>query len=169
MVVKGSRRTTAVVSLSPDCPPDHRPRAASNSTTATDSDGRSASAVTLSVRWWPLVPVGGAGVGSSILPLAIGDNLSARRVLARIALPVVVRASGLDPEPLDDEAIAFFTSALGFELIEDTARDAGKRWVLVGPAGSRGTVLLLPKASTAAQETRIGNQTGGRVFLFADR
>jgi catechol 2,3-dioxygenase-like lactoylglutathione lyase family enzyme len=65
-----------------------------------------------------------------------------------------------------DEAIAFFTRGLGFELIEDTDQGAGKRWVLVAPAGSSGTNLLLAQASTPEQATRIGNQTGGRVFLF---
>jgi catechol 2,3-dioxygenase-like lactoylglutathione lyase family enzyme len=69
-----------------------------------------------------------------------------------------------------DEAIAFFTHALGFELIEDSVsidrNGLQKRWVLVGPAGSRGTNLLLAKASTPEEERCIGNQTGGRVFLF---
>lgn len=65
-----------------------------------------------------------------------------------------------------DEAIAFYTRALGFELIEDSERGAGKRWVLVAPPGSSGTALLLAKAANPQQESRIGNQTGGRVFLF---
>jgi catechol 2,3-dioxygenase-like lactoylglutathione lyase family enzyme len=65
-----------------------------------------------------------------------------------------------------DEAIAFYTQILRFDLIEDTPLGAGKRWVLVAPRGSRETRLLLAKAATAEQETRIGNQTGGRVFLF---
>ena len=69
-----------------------------------------------------------------------------------------------------DEAIAFFTEKLGFKLIEDSVstdrlgRD--KRWVLIAPAGSAGTRLLLARASTPEEESRIGNQTGGRVFLF---
>ena len=69
-----------------------------------------------------------------------------------------------------DEAIAFFTQALGFDLIEDTpskdrhGRD--KRWVLVAPRDSRGTAILLAKASTPEEVSCIGNQTGGRVFLF---
>jgi lactoylglutathione lyase len=68
------------------------------------------------------------------------------------------------------EAIAFFTQSLGFDLIEDTpskdrhGRD--KRWVLVAPRGSRGTAILLAKASTDEEAARTGNQTGGRVFLF---
>jgi catechol 2,3-dioxygenase-like lactoylglutathione lyase family enzyme len=65
-----------------------------------------------------------------------------------------------------DEAISFFTNALGFQLIEDTPQDEGKRWVLVAPAGSRGSSLLLAQASTPEQATHIGNQTGERVFLF---
>lgn len=69
-----------------------------------------------------------------------------------------------------DEAIAFFTQVLGFELIEDSpskdleGRD--KRWVLVAPRGSQGTSLLLAKASNAQEESLIGNQTAGRVFQF---
>ena len=65
-----------------------------------------------------------------------------------------------------DEAIAWFTSVLGFELVEDTRLDELKRWVRVRPQGSRGTDLLLARAATPEQATRIGNQTGGRVFLF---
>jgi len=69
-----------------------------------------------------------------------------------------------------DEAIAFFTGKLGFRLVEDSAaidRDGQcKRWVLVAPPGSSETKLLLAKASTPEESTRIGNQTGGRVFLF---
>lgn len=65
-----------------------------------------------------------------------------------------------------DEAIAFFTDALGFRLIEDMPLEEGKRWVLVAPPGSCGTNLLLARAATPEQESRIGNQTGGRVFLF---
>lgn len=65
-----------------------------------------------------------------------------------------------------DEAIAFYTSKLGFQLVEDTVLSATKRWVRIALPGSSGTELLLAKAATAEQETRIGNQTGGRVFLF---
>ena len=65
-----------------------------------------------------------------------------------------------------DEAIAYFTGALGFELREDSDLGGGKRWVVVAPRDSRGTSLLLARAATGEQETRIGNQTGGRVFLF---
>ena len=69
-----------------------------------------------------------------------------------------------------DEAIAFFTKSLDFELIEDTPstdrQGRNKRWVLVAPRGSRGTQILLAKASNEEEASRIGNQTGGRVFLF---
>jgi lactoylglutathione lyase len=69
-----------------------------------------------------------------------------------------------------DEATAFFTRSLGFDLIEDTPskdrQGRDKRWVLVAPRGSRGTAILLAKASTPEEVSRIGNQTGGRVFLF---
>jgi catechol 2,3-dioxygenase-like lactoylglutathione lyase family enzyme len=65
-----------------------------------------------------------------------------------------------------DEAIAFFTGVLGFELVEDTEQGDGKRWVLVAPVGSSGTSLLLAQAATPEQSSRVGNQTGGRVFLF---
>lgn len=64
-----------------------------------------------------------------------------------------------------DEAIAFYTRTLGFELIQDTRLSAEKRWVLVAPPGS-GTSLLLARAANAEQTSRVGNQTGGRVFLF---
>ena len=65
-----------------------------------------------------------------------------------------------------DEAIAWFTERLGFERIEDTPLEGGKRWVVVAPPGARGTALVLARAATPEQESRIGNQTGGRVFLF---
>ena len=65
-----------------------------------------------------------------------------------------------------DEAIAYYTKVLGFELIEDTSLGAGKRWVLVAPPNSTGTSLLLARAATPDQQSRVGNQTGGRVFLF---
>jgi catechol 2,3-dioxygenase-like lactoylglutathione lyase family enzyme len=65
-----------------------------------------------------------------------------------------------------DEAIAFYVGKLGFDLVEDTALGPGKRWVLVAPPGSAETRLLLAKAATPEQASRIGDQTGGRVFLF---
>jgi catechol 2,3-dioxygenase-like lactoylglutathione lyase family enzyme len=69
-----------------------------------------------------------------------------------------------------DEAIAFFTLSLDFTVVEDSASKdrfgRGKRWVLIRPRGSHGTDLLLAKPSTPEEEAWIGNQTGGRVFLF---
>lgn len=65
-----------------------------------------------------------------------------------------------------DEAIAYYTGMLGFDLIEDSDLGGGKRWVLVSPPGSRETRLLLARAATSEQAARIGDQTGGRVFLF---
>ena len=65
-----------------------------------------------------------------------------------------------------DEAIRFFTGALGFELLEDEPRENGKRWVRVAPGGGAGAALLLARAATPAQERAVGNQSGGRVFLF---
>ena len=66
-----------------------------------------------------------------------------------------------------DEALAFFTGALGFTLVEDSPLGSGKRWVVVAPPGSRGTSLLLARA-TREQESRVGDQAGGRVFLFLE-
>lgn len=66
-----------------------------------------------------------------------------------------------------DEAIRFFTEKLDFTLVEDTYQPAqDKRWVLIAPPGSDGPQILLARASTPEQERAIGNQTGGRVFLF---
>jgi catechol 2,3-dioxygenase-like lactoylglutathione lyase family enzyme len=65
-----------------------------------------------------------------------------------------------------DEAIAFYTRSLSFDLVEDIDMGGGKRWVTVAPRGGNGTRLLLAKAVTPEQESRIGDQTGGRVFLF---
>lgn len=66
-----------------------------------------------------------------------------------------------------DEAIEFYTKKLRFTLVEDTYQpEQDKRWVVVAPPGSAGTTLLLARASTPEQEAFIGNQSGGRVFLF---
>ena len=65
-----------------------------------------------------------------------------------------------------DEAIHFYTEKLHFRLVEDTILSETKRWVLVAPQGSTDCCLLLAKAATEVQQTRVGNQTGGRVFLF---
>lgn len=66
-----------------------------------------------------------------------------------------------------DEALGFFVQKLGFDLIEDTyIQEQDKRWVVVKPPGGPGSCLLLAKASTKEQEFHVGNQAGGRVFLF---
>ena len=68
-----------------------------------------------------------------------------------------------------DEAIAWFTGTLGWTLIEDRSQGGGKRWVVVAPSGgTRGASLLLARAATPDQEASIGNQAGGRVFLFLE-
>lgn len=65
-----------------------------------------------------------------------------------------------------DEAIAYYTQKLGFTLIEDTRMSDTKRWVVVAPSESDGARLLLANAGNDTQQAFIGNQTGGRVFLF---
>jgi len=65
-----------------------------------------------------------------------------------------------------DDAIKFYTEKLHFTLVEDTILSETKRWVLVAPKGSTDCALLLAKAANDEQKSRIGNQTGGRVFLF---
>jgi len=67
-----------------------------------------------------------------------------------------------------DEAIAHYCDGLGFDLVEDTDLGNGKRWVLIAPPGASETRLLLGKASKPEQTARIGDQTGGRVFLFLE-
>lgn len=88
---------------------------------------------------------------------ACETRLRMRQSIAHVAL--VVRDY--------DEAIAFFTQKLRFTLVEDRYQpEQDKRWVVVAPPGSSGATLLLARASNAAQEAFVGNQTGGRVFLF---
>jgi catechol 2,3-dioxygenase-like lactoylglutathione lyase family enzyme len=65
-----------------------------------------------------------------------------------------------------DRAIEFYTQKLGFQLLEDTPLSETKRWVMVAPRGQGECCLLLAQAANAEQSSRIGNQTGGRVFLF---
>ena len=67
-----------------------------------------------------------------------------------------------------DRAIAYYTDVLGFRLVEDTPQGPGKRFVRVAPPGGGETSLLLAKAKNPEQVARIGDQTGGRVFLFLD-
>ncbi len=65
-----------------------------------------------------------------------------------------------------DEAIRFYVDKLNFRLVEDTHQSETKRWVVIAPPGSAGCNLLLAQAANEEQLTRVGNQTGGRVFLF---
>ncbi|MFC8276059.1 VOC family protein [Streptomyces sp. NPDC057271] len=66
-----------------------------------------------------------------------------------------------------DEALAFYTGPLGFDLVDDTARDDGSRWIVVRPAGAAaGTGLLLARAKSPEEESAVGRQTGGRVGFF---
>jgi catechol 2,3-dioxygenase-like lactoylglutathione lyase family enzyme len=65
-----------------------------------------------------------------------------------------------------DKAIRFYVDKLNFILVEDTVMSDTKRWVVVSPSGQEGCNLLLAKAANNEQKTRVGNQTGGRVFLF---
>jgi catechol 2,3-dioxygenase-like lactoylglutathione lyase family enzyme len=65
-----------------------------------------------------------------------------------------------------DDAIAYYSRKLGFALVEDSPRDAGKRWVVMVPQGATESGLLLAKASNEQQRRAVGSQTGGRVFLF---
>ncbi len=67
-----------------------------------------------------------------------------------------------------DEAIRFYTQVLGWELCEDKPMGEGKRWVTVQPSSSAGAQLVLAKGTTPEQQSRIGNQSGGRVFLFVE-
>ncbi len=68
--------------------------------------------------------------------------------------------------PSYEEGLSFYVGALGFRLVEDARLTGDKRWVVVAPPGSRETGLLLARAATEAQREAIGNQAGGRVFLF---
>ena len=65
-----------------------------------------------------------------------------------------------------DQALAFYRDVLGFVVLADDALGGGKRWVLVAPPGGAGAALLLARAATPAQAARVGDQAGGRVFLF---
>ncbi|MCR4267099.1 VOC family protein [Nitratireductor sp. ZSWI3] len=77
----------------------------------------------------------------------------------RIALTTLVVADY-------DEAFAWYRDKLGFRVVEDTPLGGGKRWVVVAPPGEAGHGLLLARADGPAQQASVGNQTGGRVFLF---
>lgn len=67
-----------------------------------------------------------------------------------------------------DEALDFYLQKLGFDLVEDTCLSETKRWVLIKPPGSSGCCLLLAKAADEQQLSAVGNQSGGRVFLFLE-
>ena len=67
-----------------------------------------------------------------------------------------------------DEAMAFYVGKLGFGVVEDRRLEGDKRWVVLAPPGSREARLLLARAATQAQAARIGDQAGGRVFLFLE-
>ncbi|WP_435624357.1 VOC family protein [Flagellimonas sp.] len=67
-----------------------------------------------------------------------------------------------------DEAIGFYTQKVGFDLVDDTILSEEKRWVVVRPKNSKNSGLLLAKAANSEQKKSVGNQTGGRVFLFLD-
>jgi amino acid transporter/catechol 2,3-dioxygenase-like lactoylglutathione lyase family enzyme len=86
----------------------------------------------------------------------VGGEAVMGQAISRVA--VVVREY--------DEAIAYYTGVLGFEVLADDDLGGGKRWVLVAPPGGAGTALLLARAANPVQAARVGDQTGGRVFLF---
>jgi catechol 2,3-dioxygenase-like lactoylglutathione lyase family enzyme len=67
-----------------------------------------------------------------------------------------------------DEALAYYVDVLGFDCLEDNDRGGGKRWVVVGPSSGKGARLLLARAASPEQAARIGDQAGGRVFLFLE-
>lgn len=97
---------------------------------------------------------------SSDRGMASGGRVAARERKQSLGLVAVVVRDY-------EEAIDFYVGTLGFELVEDTPiPEQDKRWVVVAPPGGTGTRLLLARAVGAEQASRIGNQTGGRVFLF---
>ncbi len=118
-----------------------------------------------------LLCVGFCGYGVVLkLGSGVGCPLTGRYVLSReVSMSKVVQQQigniALVVENYDD-AIDFYTKKLQFSLVEDTDLGGGKRWVQVSPPNSNGTSLLLAQASTEEQAQFVGNQTGGRVFLF---
>ena len=99
--------------------------------------------------------------GHSYHAPGVGSVRTLRAVGSRIGLVTLVVRDY-------DEALRFFVDALGFELREDTPLGGDKRWVVVAPAGGSGTALLLARAATGGQRSRVGDQTGGRVALFLE-
>jgi catechol 2,3-dioxygenase-like lactoylglutathione lyase family enzyme len=108
--------------------------------------------------------VGAAGSPERILSSRCGEELYRRRVRLSLMPQTLGHVTFLVRNY--DEAVAFFTKALGFQVIEDTPQGDGKRWILIAPRGPNGTSLVLAEAANPEQTARIGNQTGGRVFLF---
>jgi catechol 2,3-dioxygenase-like lactoylglutathione lyase family enzyme len=90
--------------------------------------------------------------------MADTSDRTARRHIACVAL--LVRDY--------DEALSYYRGTLGFDLVEDSDLGGGKRWVVVAPPGSTETRLLLARAASDAQRARVGDQAGGRVFLFLE-
>lgn len=120
-----------------------------------------------SVVWNPehVRALGELGIGLTVSAYpatdAIDSSLASSGTQSLLHVAIVVRDY--------DEAIAFYCGQLGFTLVEDTSQPAqDKRWVVVAPPGSRGTSLLLARASNPEQERFVGNQAGGRVFLFLE-
>lgn len=91
--------------------------------------------------------------------MSAGGTQMERPILSRLAtIAVVVRDY--------DDAVAWYRDRLGLDVVEDTDMGEGKRWVVVAPSSRTGARILLAKASGEAQQSRIGNQTGGRVGFF---
>ena len=104
----------------------------------------------------PLLQTDGPSALRSTQTLAVTPGQDMSREVATVSL--LVREY--------DEAIRFFTEALRFDLVEDSPQSPGKRWVVVSPGQRTGVSLLLAKASSSEQMACVGNQAGGRVFLF---
>lgn len=98
-------------------------------------------------------------------PGVLCDSGQSKKLENRLAMKQKIAHVALVVDDYDD-AIDFYVNKLHFNLVEDTALSETKRWVLVSPPGSTETCLLLAKAANEEQESRVGNQTGGRVFLF---
>ena len=110
------------------------------------------------------------GRSAQLIPGAGHHNRHASAVIQKFRMPQYLGLVSIVLRDYD-EALAFYVGKLGFSLIEDTCQPAqDKRWVVVSPPGATESALLLARASTEHQATRVGDETGGRVFLFrADR
>ena len=101
-----------------------------------------------------------------LIPGAGHHNRHAGAVIQKFRMPQYLGLVSIVVRDYD-EALAFYVGKLGFSLIEDTYQPAqDKRWVVVSPPGATESALLLARASTEHQATRVGDETGGRVFLF---